>query len=130
MNLELLNSNKGFSLMEVLASLLIFSIVIAGMGPAFVAQTKNNTQSEIRAEAVAAAEQAIDDLRFSDPRTLPTSGNTQSTYSVGDRAYNVTVSYCQNQNFCNTANNRHITVGIAYRNKTIFSTQTVFTQLR
>lgn len=120
----------GFSLIEVLISLLIFSVVLAGMGPSFVAHSRYNTQSEIRSEAIAVAEQAIDDLRFSDPTQLPSSGSSQQNIAIGSRTYSATTSYCLNAQFCNSTNNRHITVAVSYKNKTLFSTQTVFTQLR
>lgn len=120
----------GFSLMEVMASLMIFSVVLAGMGPAFVAHTRHNTQSELRIEAIAAAEQVIDNLRFTDPTQLPTTGTTSQNISIGNRSYSTVTSYCLNTQYCASASNRHITVAVSYRNDPIFSTQTVFTQLR
>ncbi len=121
---------NGFSLIEVLISLMIFSVVLAGMGPAFVSHTRYNSQSEIRSEAIAVAEQAVDGLRFTDPTQLPSSGSSQQNIVIGNRTYNATTSYCLNSQFCSSANNRHITVAVSYKNKNIFSTQTVFTQLR
>ncbi len=122
---------SGFTLIEVMISLLIFTVVLAGMAPAFVAQLKHNTNSAIRTEAIAAAQIVIDQLRVEDPATLPASGDgSEVNLTVGNHDFAVTPSFCETATFCTTVNNRHITVRVRYNNEQVFSTQTVFTQLR
>jgi len=126
-----MRNNNGFTLIEVMISLLIFTVVLGGMAPAFVAQLKHNTNSAIRTEAIAAAQIVIDQLRVKDPATLPASGTgTAVATTVGNHSFTVTPSYCETATYCTTINNRHITVRVTYNNEEVFKTQTVFTQLR
>lgn len=122
---------NGFTLLEVMISLLIFSLVMSGMGPAFIAQLRHNTESEIRTESIAAAQIVLDDLRLENPASLRSTGSDPvRDIVVGARHYDVTASYCENATYCVTANNRHITVRVKYKQETVFETQTVYTQLR
>ncbi|MBP9837860.1 MAG: type II secretion system protein [Proteobacteria bacterium] len=123
--------NKGFTLLEVMASLLIFSLVVAGMGPAFIAHEKYNTESQIRTDAIAAAERALDLLRYQNPTSLPTSGTSAATdYIINGKTYSVFTVYCLTSTYCQSPNNRHITIRVKYKNKQVFETETVFTQLK
>ncbi|MFN8391684.1 MAG: type II secretion system protein [Bdellovibrionota bacterium] len=122
---------RGFTLLEVMIALMVFSIVMGGMVPAFVAQLRQNTLGEIRTESIAAGQIILDQLRFLDPTTLPRTGSDAArNVVVGTRTYSVVISYCENSSFCSTANNRHLTARVSYNNVQYFETQTVFTQLR
>ena len=112
-------------------SLMVFAVVMAGMGPAFIAQIRHNTRSEILTEAMGAAQIRLDQLRLATPSTLPASGSSAAlNVAVGSRTYQVVSSFCENATFCTTVNNRHITVRVNYKNEQIFETETVYTQLR
>ncbi len=122
---------KGFTLIEVMASIAIFSIVLAGIVPLFKTMMRRNTESEHRMGAIAAAERVLDDLRLQDPTTLPKTGATgPQNITVDEKTYQVITHYCENVAFCAPNNNRHIRIEVAYRGHTYFTTQTVFTQLR
>ncbi len=122
---------KGFSMLEVLISMIIFGIVLAGAAPAFIAYLKLNTLSELRSGAAVAGQLKLDELRFEDPTSLPNSGSVgPETITVGDRTYDVTTSYCDEASYCITNNNRHITIDVEYNGTNQYSIQTVFTKLR
>ena len=126
-----MKKEAGFTLLEVMISMLVFAVVMAGMGPAFIAQIRHNTQSEIRTEAMGAAQIRLDQLRLAAPSTLPASGSSAPLdVAVGSRTYRVVSSFCENATFCTSVNNRHITVRVTYNDDQVFETQTVYTQLR
>ncbi len=123
--------NKGFTLLEVMASLLIFSLVVAGMGPAFIAHEKYNTQSQVRTDAIAAAERVIDLLRYQATTSLPSSGTSAVTnYTINGKVYATYIDYCTNTLYCQSPNNRHIKVRVQYKSNQVFETETVFTELK
>jgi prepilin-type N-terminal cleavage/methylation domain-containing protein len=126
-----INNSKGFSLIEVMASLSIFAIVMAGAVPAFILNLKYNTLSELRSSAAIAAQLKLGQLRFEDPQDMPSSGTSASEdVEVGSKTFQVTTSYCANATYCTTINNRHITVNVSYHGNEQYSVQTVFTKLR
>lgn len=123
-------NEKAFTLLEVLMSLVIFSIVLAGAAPAFIMNSKLNTFAELRSQAQAAAELKLDALRFSDPQDLPTTGQTgPENLIVGNRTFQVTTLYCSPNTYC-TTNTRQLKVTVTYKNKTQYAVETVFTKLK
>lgn len=125
-----LQPDGGFTLLEVMVSLFIFSIVGAGMAPAFIAHLRRNTQSEIRTGATAAAQLVLDNIRLLDTTSLPMSGDVTYSESVDSRSFDVRVKYCLVAGYCNVNSTRHMTVEVRYKNVLRFSTETVYTQLR
>lgn len=126
-----MQNEEGFTLIEVIVSLGLFSIITAGVLPGFLYFTKYNTDSEIKQGAVEAAQKTLDGIRLLDPSTLPTTGSvTTTSVSGGERSYSVTVSYCQNATYCTSANMRHISVSVSYKGTTKYSVETVYTKLR
>lgn len=124
-------AERGFTLLEVMVSLFIFSVVLAGMSPAFVAQLQQNTASEVKTEAIMAAQQVLDTIRLQDISSLPASGaGTATTLVIGNRSYVVTPTYCADVSFCTSAATRHIGVRVMYAGVLRYETETVFTQLR
>lgn len=125
-----MTTERGFTLLEVLVALMLFSIVMAGMAPAFLSQIQHNHQSEIQTEAMVAAEQVIDAYRFQDPTSLPSSGSPgDQNIAVNGRTYKVTPTFCLTSSFCSTTM-RHISVVVKLNNVQKFQTETVFTQLK
>ncbi len=126
-----MRTQRGFTLIEVMISLLIFSVVLGGMAPAFVSQLKSNSRSQIRTEAIAVSQQVMDSLRLQNPSTLPVSGSSSpEIITFGNRSYSAVAFYCEATAYCTTANNRHITVRVSHNNVQVFETQSVYTQLR
>lgn len=123
------SSQRGFTMIEVLVALALFAIVSAVMTASFLGQMSFTLRAEERQGAIAAVTQALDQLRLSDPSTLPTSGSATQTVSAGEREYQVVTIYCQNSSLCGSSS-RHIVVSATYRNQKIYEAQTVFARLR
>lgn len=124
------NTEEGYTLMEVLVSLGLFTIISAGMVPSFVTYMKHNTNSQVKTEAIAVGQQILDRKRALEPSDMPTSGyDTPTTINVGKRSYEVKISYCTRSIFCSTGT-RHLTAEVTYNNDLVYSTETVFTELR
>jgi type II secretion system protein I len=121
---------KGFTLLEVLVSLSIFSIVSAGMAKSFAFQLSTNSRNERKSAAILAAQQVLDDLRSRDPNTFPTSGSNTQTVSIGERDFSVVTSYCSVSSYCTSTNIRHLKVDVNLLGETQYSVSTVYAQLR
>lgn len=121
----------GFSLIEVLISLVLLTVVLSGVIPAFASFSSKNSFSEMRMEAIQAVEMVMDDLRMINPNTLPTSGNDGSQIiTVNNHAFNVTTFFCETPAYCSSINNRHIRVVAERNGLSLYEAQTVYTQLR
>lgn len=124
------NSQLGYSLLEVLISVALFSLIFAVMSPAFMSQLKGNRFSQLEMEAIQAANTVIDQKRLIDPATMPSSGSDAAiTVAVNNHNYAVTVSYCTNSALCTGNTIRHLEITVALNNEDVFTTETVFTQL-
>lgn len=122
-------SRKGFTLVEILVAMGIFSVAIAAVIPAMLNFAKSNVSSEQRMGAILAAQQKLDELRLVDPATMPTNGSVVGSYDAGDRSYSVTTFYCSNSTYCASATTRHLKVEVRYKNKLMYSVETVYAQL-
>lgn len=120
---------KGFTLVELLVALGIFSVAMAAVVPALINFAQSNTKNEQRMGAVVAAQQRLDELRLVDPATLPTNGSVTANYDSGDRTYSVQTYYCSNNTYCATTTMRHIKVQVRYKNKLLYEAETVYAQL-
>lgn len=123
------NNEAGFTLIEVLVSLTMFAIV-AAIPLGFLNQARYNRSSGERIGAMAVAQQRLDYLRLQDIDDIPASGSAQSTVSTGGNSYLLITKYCSNMSFCTSPNNRHIRVEVYGSDRRLFSTETVFTQLK
>jgi prepilin-type N-terminal cleavage/methylation domain-containing protein len=122
---------RAFTLLEVLVSLLIFSVVSSSLSAVFINHLKQNSRGEIRSGAIAVAQQVLDDARSQDPASLPSTGSSSAqTISGGQRNYQVVQHYCLNSAYCPTTNTRHIKVEVSYLGTIIYAVETVYTQLR
>lgn len=123
-------SEKGFSLLEVLVSVTIFSIAALGIVPTFNSFMGRNSHSHIQASALQAAEQVLDSIRIQSTSTLPTTGNDGGkNISVGGHSFVVTTYYCEQSSLCSGTLTRHLRVQVKYKTQEIFNVQTVFTAL-
>ena len=122
---------EGFTLLEVLFALVMFAIVLIGAAPAFVYQAQINTQSELKSIAAVVAQQRLDELRFLPIGSIPASGTEGPTdIMIDGRTFSVVTSYCENAAYCDSANNRHITVNVSYNGEEKYEVQTVYTRLQ
>jgi len=124
------SSQSGFTLIETLVALVIFSLVSAAMMPAFLSQLKFSHSSKIKTGAMSAAQQALDAVRVVNPETLPSGGATvTSTVNAGDYTYSVVLTYCNPTNYC-TSRSRYITAEVSYQGTELYEVSTVYTRLR
>lgn len=126
-----MKKDLGFTLLEVLIALLIFSVVLSTMIAVFCSHIQRNTRSEQKTAAMAAAQHVLDQLRLADPTTMPSSGTSDpENITVDGKTFQVTTTYCENAAFCTTNNNRHIKVEVKYNSESLFALETVYTLLR
>ena len=125
------NAETGFTLLEVLVSISIFTIAALGMAKAFTDHLSVNTRSERRSEAIAAAQQVLDDLRTQDPATFPTTGAAPVVnVPFGERTYEVHVFYCTDDTYCSSANVRQLHTEVRLNGTIFYQVDTVYAQLR
>jgi len=123
-------NSRGYTLVEALAAITILGIALAGLLPSFITYLDTNTLSEERTEAVAVAQEAMEALRQAEPGDLPETGNSAvELVTVGNRDYEVVERYCVVDTLCG-ADTRHVIVEVSYGGQTIYSLESVFTQLR
>lgn len=120
---------NGFTLVEALVSVTILDIALAAVLPTFMNFSDANTLNEIRTGAVAAAQQTIEELRQVNPASLPASGSSSVTLvPVGGRTFEVVVRYCASAEFCGL-DSRHLLVEVSFGGRTLYTLESVFTQL-
>ncbi len=124
-----MKSSKGFTLIEVLVALCIFSIVCVATAPAFINHASANTNSERKTTAINFAQNILDDLRKKDVTNLLSSGSEEITNTIDSKNLIAKVSYCTKSTYCSTAS-RHILVEVFFNDKNIYSVETVYTQLK
>ncbi|MCC6931633.1 MAG: type II secretion system protein [Deltaproteobacteria bacterium] len=121
----------GFTVVEVLVSMVIFGIVMASLPAVFLTHARINQRMEIKAEAMAAGQQIMDGFRAADPITLPASGvGADQVTIINDHNYVVEPTFCENVNFCKSESNRHIKLRIFNEGEEVAQLETVFTRLK
>lgn len=126
-----MRGEQGFSILEVLVSVGIFSVFALAVAQTFVYQMKTNSGSEIRSQAVQAAQLVFDRMRTEDASAMPTTGSSApETVTVDGRPFVVTVSYCKIAAYCTTTTIRHLRAEVSYLNKKRYEVDTVYAQLR
>lgn len=127
-------SSKGFTLIETLVSLSIFSIAALGLAKAFSDNIRTNTNNERRTSAIMAVQQVLDRLRQSDPATLPSSNSTTvETKTVGFRNFVVTTTYCPTSvatTYCTSPNIRYLNLKAELSGVNVYEVNTIYAQLR
>lgn len=120
---------KGSSLIEALIALSILATALVSTFSALASFTTMNKRNEARSNAAFAARAAIEELRYTDPESMPSTGTQTTSVTVGPNDFVVTVAYCTTSSYC-TDHTRDISVSVAEDGRVVFSTETVFTQLR
>ena len=119
----------GFSLIEALVALALLSIALGGIIPVFVSYSAINLQSEVRSNAVFAAEKALDELRATPFSSWSSAGGAttiSAVENVGGRNYTVTSVW---SSYGGLDNSREVTTAVVYKGKEYFQATTVFTEL-
>ena len=125
-------SMRGFTLLEILVSLMIFSIASLGLGKLFAGSMSQNTRSERITSAIQVAQGVLDGYRTIDPGTLPNSTTTINTTSqVGTRVFNVATTICPTGTaYCGTTSMRELSVQVNFKGKPVHKVNVVYAQLK
>ena len=121
---------SGFSILEIMIAIAILAVLLIAIIPAFTGFLRTNKSSEERTVAITLAQERLEALRLQDPRTLPSSGFTETVVSRNGKAYRVRTLYCTNAALCNSVT-RQIVVRVEQGSgrKVIYEVGTVFTKL-
>jgi prepilin-type N-terminal cleavage/methylation domain-containing protein len=124
-----MKTQKGFSLIEVLVSLVIIMTVSTGVFHSLLSNLKHTRDTFYRTQAMHAAHEYLDIVRMQDPLSIQSSGSATSTIEVGNRTFQIVATFCGNADYCGL-NTRHIAVEVLYKGESRFSVETVYTKLR
>lgn len=145
-------SNKGQSLLEVVAATLILFIGVTGVSSGFLSFTLRNRRTELSTGAVSAARTVLDRLRLEDIAGLPDGGDRQicnpaddylcqvfspGLIDVGSVVLTFCPDFANDREYCTPTNPslRHVLVEV-YENdgeggaEITFTAETVFSELR
>lgn len=123
------SKQKGFSLVEVLVSLSIIMLISTGIFHSLMMNIKHTRNSFYRSQAVQVAQEYLDRLRHQDPTSIPSSGNATDSITIGEREFEIDVSYCLKNQFCGL-NTRHVSLEIFHNGVKYFDVETVYTKLK
>ncbi len=125
-----MNGEAGSSLIEALIAILLVGIAAMGLTSGFSVMLDTNTRCEERTAAVAAAEQELEGLRMANVETLPETGKSAAKrVRMDERDYDVVIWYCKTKAYC-TDNSRHLEIEVTHDGRTVYTVETVFTQLQ
>lgn len=120
----------GFTLLEALVAMGLLAILLVGVLPTFSVLFAANTRNSERTGAVAVAQQVMEELRQAEIVELPASGSVgPQIVSIDERDYEVVRWFCLSEQFCG-ANSRHVMIEVNYGGRTVFTAESVYTQLR
>lgn len=117
---------NGFGLIEGLMAITLLGIALAGIIPVFISYQNVNNQSELRSNAILAAEQVMDQLKnrpFEDWETYRTETNGHAV-TVGSYDYSITLDF---QAVTGLNATRRVDVGVSRNGKTYFEASTIVT---
>ncbi len=140
-------NQAGFSIIEMLVALVILGVALTSILPVFINYATVNRNTEIRAEAVSAAERVMDGLRqrsfnqWGDFETVMerdgvevATGDPNDTTDNG-RTYEVAMEWCNQPetglSLCDAnGQQRHVRVNICLNSQLQYSVTTVFTSVQ
>ena len=120
---------QGYTILEVLVSVVILAVVISFSSTSVVTHLGANHKAVVRSEAAQAAQTVLDDLRTVDVPSLRATG-TDAPVDIkvnANRDYTVLVEYCKNATYCTSTEARHLSVEVSYNGEVVYNTETVFT---
>ncbi|NMC64061.1 MAG: hypothetical protein GYA55_12935 [SAR324 cluster bacterium] len=124
-------TQKAFTLIELLVSLLLFEVVAAVSVAEVASYLKSSRENQLRTEAAAAAQIVLEELRASDPASLPKSGSSEvQNITVGEHIFQVVLSYCVKPEFCTGGSIRQIHVSVSLKSRIWYEVDSAFVQLR
>ena len=139
------NRNAGFSIIEMLVALVILGVALTSILPVFINYANVNRRTEIRAEAVSAAERVMDELRQRDfgdwdavreelDDGIKVATGDPNTASDDGRTYVPAITWCtadlplcSNNGGAIGNQQRHVRVAISLDGEEQYSVTTVFT---
>jgi type II secretory pathway pseudopilin PulG len=123
---------RGLSLVETLLALALLGGLAMAVMPAFISQMDANTRNQQRTDAIALALERLEELRFTIPSALPTSGSDSRFASAAGRSYEIRTHYCQETSFCppTQVGVRHLTIEVWLDGREVYDVATVYTELR
>ena len=125
------HAQSGFTVMESMVAIALFSISALAMANVFAKNISYNTTNEIKTGAIEAAQQVLDEARFSDPSFFPNGGQVANEdVKIGNRTYNTSTTYCRTPTYCTSNTIRSLYVQVQYKGTTYYEIETVYTQLR
>ncbi|WP_099239163.1 type IV pilus modification PilV family protein [Synechococcus sp. BDU 130192] len=132
--------SKGFSLIEAMAALAVFTIIFAVSAPLFFTQQKSNIDSEVRTGAVSLSQQILDTIRAD--ISIPKKVEDKPGRSLG-KEYNYNLYICTKEIEttddgsidCSTEKDpsnpiRYILLEVEYNENKVYTVETVYTALR
>jgi prepilin-type N-terminal cleavage/methylation domain-containing protein len=96
------SDQKGFTLTESLVSMIILSITLTIMFPAFMIFAMENADKRIMSDAIALSNNVLDNLRRSRITTVPL-GNTVTTKEYSGKTYRINQYVCLDLSNVNAA---------------------------
>jgi prepilin-type N-terminal cleavage/methylation domain-containing protein len=96
------SDNKGFTLTESLVSMMILSITLTVMFPAFMTFAMENSNKRNMSDAIALSNNVLDNLRRSRITTVPL-GNTVTTKEYSGKSYRINQYVCVDLSNVNAA---------------------------
>lgn len=132
-------SRRGLTLVEVLIAIVVIGVLLAGVIPSFVSNLKINTESEVRSQAVTAAQTILDALRADgawpdyglDIDGNPTIPPVRQVTS-GGRTFDVEIDYgpyCEDGGSC-LDGAQEVQLEVMWNGRTYYTVGTVYTDLR
>jgi prepilin-type N-terminal cleavage/methylation domain-containing protein len=128
---------QGFTLLEVMVSLIILLAIVGGVMPVFLSYHLSTINNDIKTGAIALSQQILDELRqeknvdaWATTGTVTTTpgGTAIGSMSHSGKTYNAQITYCANTTFCNDTT-RQVVLEIRHNNRTIYTVETIYTKL-
>lgn len=126
-----MRTSQGFTLVEILVAIGLFTVLIASVLPGLLWNAQLNNMSDARTQANMVTQQTLDRLRNSP--VLSTSGSETAQVTQG-RTFTVLTEYCPgiSDPLCsNDTKNQlvHIRITVSYGTTVLSKTDTVYTQV-
>ena len=115
MTLKTSNASKGFTLLEVLITLIILSVALLALAGMMVTTTRNNASGNYVTEAATLAQDKLEEFRVSSWKLLlPTTGGPRTDASTKG---STGVSYARSWNIVQDNNLKTITIAVGWTDR-------------